>query len=233
VNYGVARVEEEAGSYLLAEANMKMDVAVKDGKLTFSVPGQPTYTLEPVAGQALQARGDGRLLRHLPPVEGRPEGDGNLPRTAAGQLHLEENQARGREDRRASGASTPSTRARSRRSSARTTAKGGGPALEVAVRDGQVVLVLPGQPAYPLVERSKDVLGSTALPEAYSFLVRRDAAGNVVGITVKQPEGEFAFNRAAEFKSALTVDEIMRRPSRPRAARRRCASTRRGAWRSS
>ena len=77
------------------------------------------------------------------------------------------------------------------------------------MRDGQVVLVIPGQPAYPLVERSKDVLGSAALPEAYTFLVRRDAAGNVVGITVKQPEGEFSFKRAAESRPSLTADEIM------------------------
>jgi zinc protease len=69
--------------------------------------------------------------------------------------------------------------------------------------------VLPGQPDYPLVERSKDVLGSTALPEAYSFQVRRDASGNIVGITIKQPQGEFAFKRAAEFKSSLTADEII------------------------
>jgi hypothetical protein len=38
-----------------------------------------------------------------------------------------------------------------------------------------------------------------------------DAAGNVVGITVKQPEGEFPFKRAAESKPALTVGEIIRK----------------------
>src|SRR4029079_17660989 len=84
-----------------------------------------------------------------------------------------------------------------------------GPDVEVAVRDGRVVLVVPGQPAYPLVERSKDVLGSTALPESYSIVVRRDEAGRVLGLTIKQPGAETIFNRAVEFKASMTVDELM------------------------
>jgi hypothetical protein len=84
-----------------------------------------------------------------------------------------------------------------------------GPDVEVALRDGRVVLVVPGQPAYPLVERSKDVLGSTGLPETYSIVVRRDEAGRIAGITLKQPGNESVFNRAAEFKATLTADELM------------------------
>src|SRR5205085_4423216 len=84
-----------------------------------------------------------------------------------------------------------------------------GPSIEIAVRDGRVALVVPGQPPYPLVERSKDVLGSTSLPETYSVVVRRDESGKIVGVTIKQPEGEFAFKRAAEFKTAMTADELM------------------------
>jgi hypothetical protein len=45
--------------------------------------------------------------------------------------------------------------------------EGEGPALAVALRDGKVVLVLPGRPAYPLNERSKDVLGSSALHDYF------------------------------------------------------------------
>jgi hypothetical protein len=86
-----------------------------------------------------------------------------------------------------------------------------GPAVEVAVRDGKVVLIVPGQPPYPLVEREKDVLGSTTLPDSYSILVQRDEAGRVAGLTLKQPGAENAFKRAPEFKSPLGVDELMRK----------------------
>src|SRR5206468_2094224 len=39
-----------AGSYLLAEAGMTVSIAYDEGKLTMSVPGQPTYPLELLAG---------------------------------------------------------------------------------------------------------------------------------------------------------------------------------------
>ncbi|MBV9926320.1 MAG: serine hydrolase [Acidobacteria bacterium] len=45
------RVENEAGDYLLEAAKLKMSVAVKEGKLNISVPGQPTYTLVPAGGR--------------------------------------------------------------------------------------------------------------------------------------------------------------------------------------
>jgi CubicO group peptidase (beta-lactamase class C family) len=200
------RVEEEAGSYLLAEANMTMEFAVKDGRLTMSVPGQPTYTLEPVAGRRYKLSGvEGFFVTFRPSKTDAKETE----------IYLEQPQGnytlkriKPADAKTAAGASKEYTGAL-KEVVGIYDREGEGPALEVSVRDGQVVLVLPGQPAYPLVERSKDVLGSTALPESYSFLVRRDASGSVVGITIKQPQGEFAFKRAAEFKSSLTADEII------------------------
>ena len=184
-----------------------MDVAVKDGKLTFSVPGQPTYTLEPVQGRRYRLAGmkasSSRSGRRRPTRKRRKfiwnsRRATNLKRIAPADAKTAA----------ASGASAEYT-GPLKEVIGTYSSEGEGPALEVLARDGKVVLVIPGQPAYPLIERSKDVLGSTALPEAYSFLVRRDAAGNIVGITVKQPEGEFAFKRAADSKPVLTADEIM------------------------
>jgi hypothetical protein len=68
---------------------------------------------------------------------------------------------------------------------------------------------VPGQPPYPLAERSKDVLASPALPEGYSVAVRRDEAGRVSGLTLRQPGAETAFRRAAEFRAPMSVDELM------------------------
>ena len=41
----------EVGKYFLAGANINFDVALKDGNLTLSVPGQPTYPLENIGGR--------------------------------------------------------------------------------------------------------------------------------------------------------------------------------------
>ncbi|HEV7891133.1 MAG TPA: serine hydrolase [Pyrinomonadaceae bacterium] len=207
-NGTAVKIEDEAGSYLLAEANIRMDVAVTDGKLTFSVPGQPTYKLEPIAGRRYKLAGmDGFFVTFRPPKADPKETEIYLEQPQ-GNFTLKRINPADAKTAAASGASVQYTGPLKEVVGAYDS-EGGGPSLEVLLRDGQVVLVIPGQPAYPLIERSKDVLGSTALPEAYSFLVRRDAAGNIVGITVKQPEGEFAFKRAAESKPSLTVDEIM------------------------
>jgi CubicO group peptidase (beta-lactamase class C family) len=202
------RIEDEAGSYLLAEANMTMDFVVKDGRLTMSVPGQPTYTLEPVAGRRYKLSGvEGFFVTFRPSKDDTKETEIYLEQPQ-GNYTLKRIKPADAKTASTSGASSDYT-GPLKEIVGIYDREGEGPALEVMVRGGQVVLVLPGQPAYPLVERSKDVLGSTALPESYSFLVRRDASGNIVGITIKQPQGEFAFKRAAEFKSALTADEII------------------------
>jgi CubicO group peptidase (beta-lactamase class C family) len=207
-NAAAVKLEDEAGSYLLAEANMTMEFAVKDGRLTMSVPGQPTYTLEPVGGRRYRLSGvEGFFVTFRPSKDDAKETEIYLEQPQ-GNYTLKRIKPADAKTASASGASKEYT-GPLKEVVGIYDREGEGPALEVTVRDGQVVLVLPGQPAYPLVERSKDVLGSTALPESYSFLVRRDASGNIVGITIKQPQGEFAFNRAAEFKPTLTADEIV------------------------
>lgn len=207
-NGATVKIEDEVGSYLFKEANMTTDVAVKDGKLTFSVPGQPTYTLEPVQGRRYKLAGmDGFFVTFKPSKEDPKETEVYLEQPQ-GNYTLKRVKPADAKTAAASGASAEYTGPLKEVLGAYDS-EGGGPSLEVLLRDGKVVLVIVGQPDYPLIERSKDVLGSTALPEAYSFLLRRDAAGNVVGITVKQPEGEFAFKRAAESKPSMTVDEIM------------------------
>ncbi len=205
---GAFITEDEAGSYLLEEAKIQMDVAVKDGKLTFTVPGQPTYTLEPVGGRRYKLAGMEGFFVTFRPSKDDPKETEIYLEQPQGNYTLKRIKPADAKTAAVSGASGEYTGPLKEVIGAYDS-EGGGPSLEVALKDGRVVLVLPGQPAYPLAERSKDVLGSTALPEAYSFLLRRDASGAIVGITIKQPEGEFAFKRAAEFKPTLTVDEIM------------------------
>ena len=202
------KMEEEAGNYLLAEANVTMAVAVKDGKLTMTVPGQPTYTLEPVGGRRYKLAEVPGFYATFRPAKDSPKEAEMYLEQPQGNFVLKRVKPSDAMTATASGAVAEYTGPLKEVVGSYEPEKEG-PAIEVALRDGKVVLIVPGQTPYPLVERSKDVLGATTLPETYSVIVRRDETGKVVGITLKQPEGESAFDRAAEFKPTLTVDELM------------------------
>jgi len=89
----------------------------------------------------------------------------------------------------------------------------GGTPIEIAEKDGHVVLLIPGQPAYPLAEKEKDVLAIANFPDTHRLLAKRDAAGHLAGIVIKQPEGQFEFKRAGEqvasFAAPISVAELM------------------------
>ena len=203
-----AKIENEVGDYLLEVANMKFTVAVKEGKLNISVPGQPTYTLEPAGGRRYKLGELDGFYATFRPVKDNPQETEMYLEQPQGNYTLKRVKAADAATAGASGASADYAGPLKEVVGSYESEKEG-PAVEVAVRDGKVVLVVPGQPAYPLVERSKDVLGSTALPETYSIVVRRDEAGRVAGFTLKQPGAESVFSRAAEFKATMTVDELM------------------------
>ncbi|MFL6332415.1 MAG: serine hydrolase [Pyrinomonadaceae bacterium] len=205
-----AKIENEAGEYLLEAVNVKMAVAVKEGKLNLTVPGQPTYTLEPAGGRRYKLAGAEGFYATFRPAKGNPQETEMYLEQPQGNVALKRVKAADASTAGASGASADYNGALKEVVGSYEPEKQG-PDVEVAVRDGRVVLVVPGQPAYPLVERSKDVLGSTALPESYSVVVRRDEAGRVAGLTLKQPGAETVFNRAVEFKASMTVDELMRK----------------------
>ncbi len=206
-----AKIENEVGDYRFEEAGFTVSVSVKDGVLKMAVPGQPTYTLQPAGGRRYKlAEIDGFYANFRPAKENPQETELYLEQPQ-GNYTLKKVKAADASTASASGASPDYAGPLKEVVGSYEPAQQGGPDVEVAVRDGKVVLVVPGQPPYPLVERSKDVLGSTALPDSYSINVRRDEAGRIAGLTLKQPGNESVFNRAAEFKATLTVDELMRK----------------------
>jgi hypothetical protein len=89
-----------------------------------------------------------------------------------------------------------------------------GMVIEVAVKEGKVVLVVPGQPAYTLVEKEKDSFGAAELPDSYRASFKRGADGKVSAMLLKQPEGEFELKRAVDAPAdapsvSISVDELM------------------------
>ncbi|HUQ33015.1 MAG TPA: serine hydrolase domain-containing protein [Pyrinomonadaceae bacterium] len=205
----------EVGQYLLAEASINFDVELKDGKLTLSVPGQPEYQLENVGGRRYKLTNApaGFFVTFRPVKEKQSETE----------MFLEQPQGNLVAARVKAKATAPADSAKSAPDQATANYDGplkdllgayemtGAQSAEVKVVDGKVSFVVAGQRAFPLVEREKDKLYSTNLPDTYSITVKRDAAGRVTGLLMKQPEGEFELTRVAERGVSLTVDELLAR----------------------
>jgi CubicO group peptidase (beta-lactamase class C family) len=204
-----AKTDDVAGRYDFAAAKMVITVSSENGKLYMDAPGQPRYTLELVEGRRYRLAEAPGLFVTFRPAKGneseteiyleQPQGNYTLPRIKEG------------------GAATTSD-ALKELIGTYEIAQGGH--VEVKLKDGRVVLTVAGQPDYPLVEKSKDVYSTPGLPDSYAILARRDAAGRVSAIVLKQPEGEFEFKRAGVAQPAapsvtptpdapIAVEELM------------------------
>ncbi|HWT00252.1 MAG TPA: serine hydrolase domain-containing protein [Pyrinomonadaceae bacterium] len=208
----VARAEapgdptREVGKYLLAGAGIAFDVDMKDGNLMMAVPGQPVYKLVNIGGRRYKIDDPAAAGFY---VTFRPAKDNH----AETELYLEQphgNLVLGRVKTEAKGNATAASDYNGPLKDLLGSYEvAGGPVVEVKLVEGKPSLVVPGQPPYPLVEKEKDKLASPALPDTYGATVKRDAAGKVSGLVIRQPEGEFEFTRVAEKGAGITVDELL------------------------
>ncbi|HEY0544047.1 MAG TPA: serine hydrolase [Pyrinomonadaceae bacterium] len=201
------------GTYKFAEAGMNVEVTMAEGKLVMTVPNQPKYTLENVSGQ--------RYKLTSPGLEGfyatfRPSKD-NPTET---ELYLEQPQGnyvlqrlKAEENAKASKAVSDFVKESVPLKDLIGTYRvpQSKVAVEVAERDGKVVLLAPGNPPLALVEKEneKGAFSLGDLPDSYKLNVKRDAAGNINALVATQPEGVFTFEREKKFESPITVDELM------------------------
>lgn len=199
------------GTYKFAEAGMNVEVAMVDGKLVLTVPNQPQYMLENVSGNRYKlttpaAAVEGFFVTFRPVKEKADEME----------IYLEQPQgnyvlSRLKAEAKAKEAEAASSDAGALKELIGSYKIEGGKAIvEVAVREGKVSLVVPGQSPYALVQTGPDAFELSPLPaDAYKMQVKRDAAGKVSAIAVTQPEGTFTFIREAGFAATMTVDELM------------------------
>lgn len=181
----------EVGQYKLAEANVTFEIAMKDGTLMLSVPGQPPYPLQNVAGRRYKLTDpapDGFFVTFRPVKDKESETEMFLQQPQGDVI--------ARKVVTTATTATATTDANSLSHvigsyQSETSAN----VIEIAVRDGKPSLVVPGQPPYPLVESEKDKLRSPGLPEAYWIDVKRDEKGDVSAIVLNQPEGRFTLRR--------------------------------------
>lgn len=194
----------EVGSYRLAAAGVNFEVTMKDGKLTLTTPGQPPYPLQGVSGRRykLGEPAPAGFFATFRPVKDKP---------SETELFLEQPQGNVVLQKVTPPASTGSADAGPLNDL--IAIYEGGPAnrtIEIALKDGKVSLVVPGQSPYPLTEAEKNKLRSPGLPEAYWIDVKRDDKGAVTGIVLNQPEGKFEFRRAgAALPNLISADELI------------------------
>lgn len=185
--------EKEAGKYNFAAAGFDLEVKWEDGKLTTTVPGQPTYTLEKISGRRYKLGGapdgffitfkDNELLLE------QPQGNYVLPKVVAD----------------AAKSASPAT---AKELIGKWAGVPSGRILEIKEASGNVTLNIDGQPPYTLTERAKDEFNMSPLPDSFWVKVKRGPDGKVTGFTSMQPQGNFDFVPADTKKIAITVDEL-------------------------
>lgn len=203
--------KEEVGTYRIVRANLDLQVTIADGQLKFSVPGQPTYPLVNVGGRRYRMTDpapDGFFVTFRP-TKGKeteselyleqPQGNAVAPKVNVDAMAM----ASAKEAANYSG---PLAEMLGKYESDQPKVQ-----IEIGLKEGKVALVVPGQPAYPLVEKAKDKLASPPLPETYWLDVTRDDAGKVSGLVMNQPQGNLVLRRlgTAAAPALIGVDELL------------------------
>jgi CubicO group peptidase (beta-lactamase class C family) len=199
-NASGVKSQEFAGRYDFSAANMVVTVTSENGKLYLDVPGQPRYTLELVEGRRYRfAELEGFYATFRPAKDDatqtemyleQPQGNYTLPKIKVAASPAS--------------ATTATTGDSLKELIGTYELAQGGVRVEVKLKDDKVVLSVAGQPDYPLVEKAKDVYSSPLLPDSYSILARRDAAGKISSILIRQPEGENEMKRVADTNAATS-----------------------------
>lgn len=191
--------EAVTGRYDFAAAQMIITVSYAEGKFRLDAPGQPRYTLESVGGRRFRFVEVPGFFVTFRPAKGneseteiyieQPQGNYTLPKIKEGAQAATANAAQVSDALRELVGTYEMT----------------GDKVEVRVNEGKVVFTIAGQPDYPLVEKEKDVFVTPLMPDTYSLRARRDAAGKVSALVLKQPEGEFEFKRIADAPAQTNV----------------------------
>lgn len=189
---------KEVGKYTFAAAGFDIEIKTTDGKLIAVVPNQPTYTLEKIEGRRYK-------------LSGAPEGF--FVTFKDDSLYLEQPQGNFTLPRAGAKSNANSSESAKELIGKYEVEQSKGNFIEIKEVDGKISLVVGDQPPYPLIEKEKDLFGSSLLPDSYRVKVKRTAENKIEGITLVQPEGEFSFTLVTDAKTAetpkISVEEVM------------------------
>lgn len=186
-------------------ASLDIQVKAENGTLKFETGGQH-LTLEPEKGRKFKIAEapDGFSVTFMPD-EGeakelylaQPQGNYLLKRAGSGPAE-------------AVAEEKPKSPAYAKELAGRYTTADGAGSLDIIAAGDNVTANLPLQQPYTLLEISKDVFRLSPLPEAYTISPIRDADQKVTAVVIKQPEGEFRFERSGDAADdVMTAEELM------------------------
>ena len=206
-----ADANAEVGKYSLEAAGLSFDVTMKDGTLVMTVPGQPPYPLQNLGGRRYKLAdpappGFFATFRPLKGKETETELFLEQPQGSITLVKVSEDSAPRRENATKEIAANAGPLSDLLGSYESESSK---QIIEIELKDGKVSLVVPGQPAYPLLEKEKNKLRSPGLPESYWVDVNRDSAGDVTAIVLNQPEGRFSFRRIPSATPLISGDDLI------------------------
>jgi CubicO group peptidase (beta-lactamase class C family) len=194
----------EAGTYNLEAINLSMEIEYKDGKLTASVPGQPTYTLVNVGGRRYRMEGlpDGFFMTFRPAKDHpdqaemfleQPQGDYVVPKSKPDATA---------HDAAADNYSGPGKELIGEYAA-------GAFKMKLAPKNGKIVATTAGQPAYTLTPIPGDKDGFTMPPAPAGFEIHVQRNGDkIAGLLIKQPQGDITLKRVDNSKEPALEDVI-------------------------
>lgn len=196
--------ESEIGKYRIEAANLDIDITMQNGKLTALVPGQPNYVLENVGGRKYKLTGapDGFFItfRDEDASLEQPQGNVVLSKVKTGTGGV-------------SPAKINNSAAKELIGVYESDAARGGIYAKISERDGKIMIELPGNQNYEILDKSVETFSLSPLPDVYFLKLRRDTANKISTVIIVQPEGEFSFRRQNETTKTdvklPTVDELM------------------------
>jgi hypothetical protein len=196
---------EEAGTYRLDAGGVDLTIAFRDGKLFLTVPGQPEYKLEPDGGRKYKLAGMAGFSVEFKAVKDKPK-----------QTELAITQPNGNFSaiRDLSGVDEAAIyNGPDKDLIASYENENPHAVFPVTVKSGKVCFMVPGQPAYALkpIEGTPNAYRLGDLPEAFGITVKRDAAGKVTGMELKQPQGNLQLKRIAEKTGVYNAEDIARK----------------------
>jgi CubicO group peptidase (beta-lactamase class C family) len=193
--------EKEVGAYLLKEAGFNIMITFSDGALRMTVPGQPTYELQKVSPRKYKLGGapDGFFITFKDDSAflEQPQGNFNLTKIVATAV-----------DPAASAGDNPASELIGDYSPS-----SGGIVISIKESGEKVMMTVPGQPPYELIQRAADLFYSPSLPDEFGVRAERDSDRRIIAITLIQPNGEFRVERTAagESKDTPSTDSVIQK----------------------
>lgn len=203
--------EQEVGKYTVA--NLTVEVTMNDGKLMLNVPNQPAYPLKNIGGRRYKFDSDAPAAAGYFVTFRPAEADNKKTEMFLEQPPPKRNAVLTKVSSETDNASKTTANGgeqyKELSGTYETKVEGKKLVFQLVVQDGKLTVVRPGQRSLTLVEKGKDTFSIAGAPDTYELSIKRNEAGKVSSLFVKQPNVNVELQRIEDFKSPVSTEELM------------------------